>query len=121
MAPVAAIVMVGFSSSVSDSDGSMERLGLPERAKHEMGDVGARNEEAAPQILPVRRAVGAGHGLVGQPWRSYDGPVPAPVAKDGLHQCGIRLGWKIGRAHSCTPGTNTDRMPSFPCKKKRKT
>src|SRR2546423_12827655 len=86
MAPVAAIVMVGFSSSVSDSDGSMERLGLPERAKHEMGDVGARNEEAAPQILPVRRAVGAGHGLVGQPWRSYDGPVQAAVAQDVLHQ-----------------------------------
>src|SRR5207302_3816045 len=89
MAPLAAIVMVGFSSSVSDSDGSMERLGLPERAKHEMGDVGARNEEAAPQILPVRRAVGAGHGLVGQPWRSYDGPVQAAVAKEVLHQCEI--------------------------------
>src|SRR3989442_7313622 len=87
MAPVAAIVMVGFSSSVSDSDGSLERLGLPERAKHEMGDVGAGNEEPAPQILPVRRAVGARHGLVGQPWRSYDSPVQAAVANDGLHHC----------------------------------
>src|SRR5207302_1571722 len=76
MAPLAAIVMVGFSSSVSESDGSMERLGLPERAKHEMGDVGARNEEAAPQILPVRRAVGAGHGLVGQPWRESTASAP---------------------------------------------
>src|SRR2546428_14124114 len=93
MAPVAAIVMVGFSSSVSDSDGSLERLGLPERAKHEMGDVGARNEEAAPQILPVRRAIGTRDGLVGQPWRSYDGPVQAAVAKDVLHQREICVGF----------------------------
>src|SRR2546428_12943389 len=89
MAPVAAIVMVGFSSSVSDSDGSLERLGLPERAKHEMGDVGAGNEEPAPQILPVRRAVGARHGLVGQPWRSYGSPGPGAVAEGVLHHCAV--------------------------------
>src|SRR5712691_1947552 len=61
-------------------------FGLPEHAKHEMGDVGARNEEAAPEVLPVRRPVAAGHGFVGEPWRSYDGPVQAAVPKDVLHQ-----------------------------------
>ncbi len=34
-------VMVGFSLLVGDADGLLDRLGLLEHTKHEMGDVGA--------------------------------------------------------------------------------
>src|SRR5215211_7266298 len=56
-----------------------------------MGDVGACNGSAPPDVLAVRRPVGAGQGLVGQPWRSYDGPVQAAVPYDVLHQPEISI------------------------------
>lgn len=37
--------------------GSLDRLGLLEHAKHEIGDVGARNKKASPEVLSVRSPV----------------------------------------------------------------
>jgi hypothetical protein len=51
-----------------------------------VGHVGPRHEEAAAEIPPRRRPVGAGQRPVGQPRRPDDGPVQAAVAQDVLHQ-----------------------------------
>src|SRR5260221_6560889 len=50
-----------------DSDDLVDRLRLAEHAEQDVGDVGAGDGPAAPEVLPVHRAVGAGEGLVGEP------------------------------------------------------
>ena len=58
-----------------------------------MGDVGARDDPAAPDVLPVRRTVAAGSWLAAQPRWADDGPVQAAVAQDVFHlrQIGVDL------------------------------
>jgi SAM-dependent methyltransferase len=58
-----------------DAHRSPERLRLVERPEHVVGDVGARDEDAAADVVAVGRSVRARHGLVRQPRRPHDGPV----------------------------------------------
>ena len=71
--------------SAGDADGLLDRVRLAERTQHVVGDVGARNRQAAPQVLAVGGAVAAGQGLAGQPGRPDHGPVQAAAGQDVLH------------------------------------
>src|SRR5918993_2686491 len=58
-----------------DADGLPDRLRPVERGQHEVGDVGPRDQEAAPEVPPQGRPVGAGPRPVGQPRGPHRGPV----------------------------------------------
>src|SRR5436309_2497376 len=79
------LVVMPFSWSACDSDGPADGAGLAEHGDHELGDVGAGDGPAAPDVLPVGGAVGAGEGLVGELWWPDDGPVQAAAGQDVFH------------------------------------
>src|SRR5262249_40906769 len=87
------LVVTSFLQSARDSDGLVDRAGLPEHLEHEVGDVGARDGPAAPDVLPVGRAVGTSEGFVSELWWPYHCPVQAAAGQDVLHlrEVGIDL------------------------------
>src|SRR5215475_14232748 len=97
---VSLAVTVLSSWSICDSDSPVDRFGLLEHAEHEVGDVGAGDEQAAAEVLAERRPIAAGEGLAGQPGWPYDGPVQPASTKDLLHQGEIGIGLaKRGLGH----------------------
>src|SRR6266705_6454172 len=72
--------------SVGDAEDLLDGLRLVEDAEHEEGDVGAGDEDAAPQVAPVGDPVGTGQWLVGESWRADHRPGQAAVAQYVLHQ-----------------------------------
>src|SRR5215471_1192420 len=57
---VSLAVTVLTSWSICDSDGPVDRFGLLEHAEHEVGDVGAGDEQAAAEVLAERRPIAPG-------------------------------------------------------------
>src|SRR6266567_4331670 len=76
-----------------DADDLADRARLADHGEHEVGDAGARDGQAAAEVLPGRGPVAAGERLVSQSRRPDDGPVQAAVAKDVFHhrEIGIAL------------------------------
>ena len=56
-----------------------------------MGNVGAADTQATPDVLPVRRTVGVGQRLIDQLWWPEDSPVQAALPYDVLHQSEVSV------------------------------
>src|SRR6185503_386900 len=72
---------------VGDADDLPDRLRVIERAQHELRDVGARDDDSSPQVLPQCRPVAAGQWTVGE-------PRGRTMVQSRLLSCNTLAGWR---------------------------